>query len=239
MYQGFCEVCRCPSRFAYDWLYGDEQHINWRERLVCESCKLSNRLRLAVAVASGLVELSSARVYLTEQVTPLASVLAAKCPGLTCSEYLGPGLLRGEVSASGVRHEDLTQLSFPDRSFDLALSFDVLEHVPDFRRALGELHRILSPGGSLLLSVPMHLGSESHIVRARIGADGAVQHLMEPEYHGDPIDPAKGVLCYYHFGWELLADLASAGFVSSEVQLFWSRSLAHIGGEQALVLARA
>jgi SAM-dependent methyltransferase len=39
-------------------------------------------------------------------------------------------------------------------SFDLVTCIDVLEHLEDDRRAIGELHRILRPGGMLVVSVP-------------------------------------------------------------------------------------
>jgi len=42
----------------------------------------------------------------------------------------------------------------PDASVDFAISFEVLEHVIDERRALEELHRVLKPGARLALSVP-------------------------------------------------------------------------------------
>ena len=40
-----------------------------------------------------------------------------------------------------------TQLPYPDGSFDLAVSTQVYEFVPDVRKALSELHRVLRPGG--------------------------------------------------------------------------------------------
>ena len=39
-------------------------------------------------------------------------------------------------------------------SVDLAICTEVLEHVADDRSAVAELRRVLSPGGSLVLSVP-------------------------------------------------------------------------------------
>ncbi|HET6463593.1 MAG TPA: class I SAM-dependent methyltransferase, partial [Candidatus Krumholzibacteria bacterium] len=39
-------------------------------------------------------------------------------------------------------------------SIDFAISFEVLEHVLDERRALEELHRVLKPGARLAMSVP-------------------------------------------------------------------------------------
>ena len=47
------------------------------------------------------------------------------------------------------------EIPLPDESFDLVTSFDVIEHVDD-RRALRELHRVLRPGGHLLVSVPAY-----------------------------------------------------------------------------------
>lgn len=50
---------------------------------------------------------------------------------------------------------DLTTPPFHAR-FDLIGLFDVLEHLPDDRRVLGDLHRMLAPGGRLILTVPAH-----------------------------------------------------------------------------------
>jgi SAM-dependent methyltransferase len=38
--------------------------------------------------------------------------------------------------------EDLTSLTFADRSFDVVLLSGVLEHIPDYRRAIGEAARV-------------------------------------------------------------------------------------------------
>ncbi|MBC7256979.1 MAG: class I SAM-dependent methyltransferase, partial [Chloroflexi bacterium] len=51
---------------------------------------------------------------------------------------------------------DVRRLPFADGSFDTILSNSTLDHfeaVPEIHRALGELHRILRPGGKLLLTL--------------------------------------------------------------------------------------
>lgn len=50
--------------------------------------------------------------------------------------------------------DDITQSSFPDAYFDTVVVVEVLEHVADPRRAAAEIHRLLKPGGSLVLSTP-------------------------------------------------------------------------------------
>jgi SAM-dependent methyltransferase len=51
-------------------------------------------------------------------------------------------------------HADITDLPFPDESFDLVVCLHVLEHVPDDRAAIREFFRVLRPGGRAMLQVP-------------------------------------------------------------------------------------
>jgi len=50
---------------------------------------------------------------------------------------------------------DVTALTFPDDHFDLILCSHVLEHVPNDRLAMSELLRVLKPGGTAILMVPI------------------------------------------------------------------------------------
>jgi SAM-dependent methyltransferase len=49
---------------------------------------------------------------------------------------------------------DLHDLPIEDGRFGFVLCTEVLEHVADPARVLGELHRVLEPGGGLLLTAP-------------------------------------------------------------------------------------
>lgn len=84
------------------------------------------------------------------------------------------------------------------------LSYDVLEHVPNYQRALAEFYRILKPDGVLLLSVPFTF-TKDNLIRATIDSNGKISHFLQPKYHGDPL-PSSGVLCYQAFGAELSDD---------------------------------
>lgn len=52
------------------------------------------------------------------------------------------------------REVDLTDIPLDDATYDIVICSHVLEHIPDDRKALGELWRILAPGGKLLVMVP-------------------------------------------------------------------------------------
>jgi SAM-dependent methyltransferase len=54
--------------------------------------------------------------------------------------------------------EDIQKLSFADGSVDFFSCFHVVEHVPDDRRALRELARVLHPEGLAVFNVPMTFG---------------------------------------------------------------------------------
>jgi 2-polyprenyl-3-methyl-5-hydroxy-6-metoxy-1,4-benzoquinol methylase len=47
------------------------------------------------------------------------------------SEYIGGTIPLGATNAVGITNQDLTKLTFPDEQFDLILSFEVMEHVPN------------------------------------------------------------------------------------------------------------
>jgi len=49
---------------------------------------------------------------------------------------------------------DATNIPVPDATFDAAVCSEVLEHVPSPEAVLQEAHRVLKPGGTLLLCVP-------------------------------------------------------------------------------------
>lgn len=52
------------------------------------------------------------------------------------------------------RHDDIEDLKFSDNSFDGAVCWSVLEHVPHPDKAIKELHRVLKSGGFIWVQLP-------------------------------------------------------------------------------------
>jgi 2-polyprenyl-3-methyl-5-hydroxy-6-metoxy-1,4-benzoquinol methylase len=52
--------------------------------------------------------------------------------------------------------EDVLGLSYADSTFDVVLSMETIEHVPDETMYLEEIRRVLRPGGRLVLSTPQN-----------------------------------------------------------------------------------
>lgn len=234
---GYCWVCRSIKGLKYDLRYSNGSFVNWRERLACPTCGLNNRMRLIAQWFDRMPKSSSPSIYITEHVTELARYFSSRYPRVVTSEYLGESFAPGQMNARGVRHEDITSLGFNDSTFDHVLSFDVLEHVPSYKKALTEFYRVLKPGGRLVMTAPFVGSYENTLVRSKVSADGKIEHILEPEYHGDPIHADKGILCFYHFGWELIKNLTDAQFIDAGISLNWSLQHGHIGTEQILIFA--
>jgi SAM-dependent methyltransferase len=76
--------------------------------------------------------------------------------GIELSEE-GVALARGRAGGrADVRRGRVEELPWPEETFDLVLSLDVVEHTPDDRATLRELRRVTKPGGALLLTVPAY-----------------------------------------------------------------------------------
>ena len=91
---------------------------------------------------------------------------------------------------------DVAELPFADRSFDVALCSELLEHVPDPRSVLAETYRVLKQDGQLLICVPF------------------LYHI-----HADPYDYGR----YTDHYWNRV--LHEAGFAGVDIRpqgRFWS-----------------
>ncbi|RBP48040.1 methyltransferase family protein [Roseimicrobium gellanilyticum] len=224
-----CGVCRADAVFEVDSQWADERGPAWREKMQCRTCGLNTRLRAALQFLLNVAPPhTKPKIYATEQVTAFFQQLKQAYPDAMGSEYLSDGTSKGSESAQGIRHEDVTSLTFEDESFDALLTFEVLEHVPDWGAAIREFARVLKPGGLFWASFPFDLAATKMLVRATVSPLGEIIHHQPPEYHGDPIN-ADGCLCYQVFGWDVMDALRGAGLVHLDVYSVWNPSLGLIG----------
>ena len=52
---------------------------------------------------------------------------------------------------------DITKLNFPDCFFDTIVAFEVIEHIKEYPKVIGEFYRLLKPSGRLVISTPNKL----------------------------------------------------------------------------------
>lgn len=211
---GNCPVCSHATRFLGR---NDHPREGWR----CTRCGASVRSRHLAAALAGEVEgaggdLAGFRRRARERGLRLLGLGAAgpiheKLTGLAgyVPTEFWPGVPPGTVRG-GIRCEDLQRLSLPDAAVDFVLDADVLEHVRDLEAALGEIRRVLVPGGRHVFSVPCDFDAPTR-VRVDI-ASVPERDLLPPEYHGGPKRLGdRRFLAYRNFGGDLPDIMAAAG----------------------------
>jgi len=156
---------------------------------------------------------------------PLSDKLARECPAYLPSHFF-PDASRGQIHR-GFRCEDLMAQTFEDGSFDLVITSDVFEHLPDVAPAVREIMRTLKPGGAHIFTVPWYRWKKT-LIRAVV-KHGVLQYLEKPDYHGNPID-SSGSLVFTEWGMELPFLLQDWGKFPVTIHTIRDRSLG-IDGE--------
>lgn len=101
---------------------------------------------------------------------------------------------------SGTENMDITQIDYPDNTFDFILCSHVLEHISEDIKAMSELHRVLKPSGLGILQVPLDKKLEKTI------EDPAINTPEDREKHYGHWDHMR------QYGLDYKERLESAGF---------------------------
>lgn len=133
-----------------------------------ESWSKTRRVAAAYdAPGNGLIDIEQPMVRGILDGIPAGSALDVACGTGRHTEYLvelghrviavdaSPEMLaqaRVKVPEAEFRESDLHDLPLPDDHFDVVVCALALTHVPDLSAALGELTRVLRPGGHLVIS---------------------------------------------------------------------------------------
>ena len=222
----YCPLCNGSSVMVKL----NDQHVAVR----CVRCRASAvTLSLISVLKECIPDLDSLDVYELSARGPLFAYLQKRAKAVTFSEYFAdvqPGEYR-----RGIQCQDVQRLTYRDASFDLCTSTEVFEHVPDDRQGFAEVCRVLRPGGRLIFTVPIEVHPNT-VERAKLLPDGSIEHLLEPEYHGDPIRTDGRILAFRNYGTDIVDRLRSAGFQTA--RLAWPRTPIPWGMERPVALAQ-
>lgn len=205
-YEGFCPICQKQAMFKADngW---------YRGSLQCQSCHNVSTPReraLAMILEEQFPNWRDLKIH---ECSPINRGISAKMKRearhLLQTQFY-PDLELGSTERE-FRNEDLQKLTFADNEFDLFISLDVMEHIPDPEAAIKEIYRTLKPGGAMLCTWPVRKEQLQALERRVIfNEDGTLKHLKQPEYHGNPVSN-DGALVTVDYGYEvhkLLAEWA-------------------------------
>lgn len=114
---------------------------------------------------------------------------------------LGDSYVTTDIAMPNVdRKEDITHLTFDDSSFDFIYCSNVLEHVPDDRAAMRELYRVMAPGSTAIIQVP--LGQRNNPTHE----DPSIVEPAERYKHFGQADHVR------MYGYDIKERLEAAGF---------------------------
>jgi SAM-dependent methyltransferase len=139
-----CNVCNWEGRH----LVSD----SWHNHIICPRCRSDIRHRLFFAALQNIGNLSFDKIinsnnilhFAPEEIT--SSIIRNKAAHYATADFLRQDCdFRLDMS-------DMPEIK--NESFDIVIAFDVLEHVPDYHRALEEVHRVLSSKGLGIFTVP-------------------------------------------------------------------------------------
>lgn len=124
----------------------------WHKNITCPNCRSQVRQRLFIAALEHLPDLSFERTIDQKKILHFApeDLIRLKIQS-KAAQYTSTDFLRSDCDLQ-LDMCDMPAIS--DQSIDSLIAFDVLEHVPDYHKALAEVYRILSPQGFAILTVP-------------------------------------------------------------------------------------
>lgn len=105
-----------------------------------------------------------------QEAAALAQRLEARVTGIDIDSRFDPEA----ASFANLQRGDATRMAFDDETFDFVYSFHALEHIPDYRGALHEIHRVLKPSGGYMIGTPNrnrligYLGSRDATLRDKV-----------------------------------------------------------------------
>lgn len=218
-YHGFCSVCERHQHLLFkraDVISSG----SWRETLNCVGCGLPGWARLAHALTLQAVDQRKhPRVFLAEQVTPLAGALEFKMPMLVSRETRDLVRWTQAIEQGLVECEDLQQLTFESGSFDVFGWFNASPPLENVGRIIAEAHRVLSNGGVLL-------------VAGDWGKRALLQEQLKTVLPVDENDAALANARSEFAGFiDVVRACRNAGFSSLRMRTFWSSDLALFGDD--------
>ena len=88
--------------------------------------------------------------------------------------------------------------------------------------------RVTRQGGHALITIPWFVDKDNTVQRAKI-EDGKLLHILEPEYHWNPVSGKRDSLVFWDYGWDFLDELKKAGFSDAYVQTYFDVKKGYIG----------
>lgn len=179
----YCPLCNSHTRIQK--VLGFDFPVITKENIVgagvrnalCPVCNSSDRIRLLYLFLRLKTNLFADQLSLLH-FAPEPS-LQKIIEGHKNIQYLTADLYQEDV----MEKIDITAIPYPDDSFDAILCNHVLEHIPDDKKAIQELYRVLKPGGWAVLQVPLSTTREKTFEDSGVTQEKAREQIFGHRDH--------------------------------------------------------
>ena len=139
-----CNVCGWRGRSFYP-----NTGTGYHERdTVCPGCLSLDRHRSLLALLRARTDaFNGGRRVVEVAPSPGFEALMRAQPDVDYTSF--------DLAPFAMEQHDITAMRYPSDSIDYFICFHVLEHLPDDAPAVTEIHRVLRPGGTAVLQVPL------------------------------------------------------------------------------------
>lgn len=191
-----CYVCEKSFRKFLPYGYGEP-----RENVLCPNCLSLERHRLIWYYINNNTD------FLTSK-SRLLHIAPEQCFYKNFKQMPNIDYVTADLESPLAEVKmDIQDMPFKDNDFDVVLCNHVLEHIPDDKKAMREILRVMKPGAWAILQVPMKSGAAT---------------TFEDPTITDPKERAKHFGQYDHmrlYGADYGDVLRSEGFVVEELDI--------------------
>lgn len=191
---GFCVCCDQNVTFIarHKWLI---------DHYLCSNCQCIPRERALMKVIQDICpNYADLKIHESSPGNRGASVKLSKCNGYIASHYY-PN--HSENTVNDFYNINLQNQAFEDDKFDLVITQDVFEHLPDPSLAIKEIARTLKVGGFFISTIPLVNKWNRTQQWAKLN-NGGIEWLYTPDIHGNPIDSdGSPSPVFWHYGYDI------------------------------------
>ena len=132
----------------------------YRENCTCPVCKSKDRIRMVYYYLEKYTNVFVGNIPYNDEKEDLKKTLSLVGPvkslEIKQDEYYDGDIQKGRATYV----VDITDIQFPDNKFDYIICNQVLEHIPDEKKAINELKRVIKPNGKIIITVPICVSNE-------------------------------------------------------------------------------
>lgn len=139
-----------PSAENAHAISANEVVAGYGENILCPSCLSTARERLIIALLENDIKLTGNKILHFSPEKKIYNFIKSSNEVITAD--IQPLFYKNIDSK--IKIEDATHLSFSDNNFDVVIGNHIMEHIPNDKKALKEIYRVLKPGGRAILQVP-------------------------------------------------------------------------------------